>query len=188
MCAVVLGQNRKEKTRPPSNANGYNCQRRKHRPPPDNRSRSTRHSPQGAKPDTQLTLLSRYTSPDTHLSRHLSRHTSILCGVSTPTLWCQRPDTSAPRHTQQQRPDTAPRHCPTLSPRDTLQHCKAQRRVEPPVRGNRRYAQRCRLCACVCAADLIAPSDRFCEFCMHLVNQFGRALVACRDAKVMGSF
>ena len=89
--------------------------------------------PKGAKPDTQLTLLSRYTSPDTHLSRHLSRHLSTLCGVSAPTLWCQRPDTSAPRHTQQQRPDTAPT-LPNI-PRDTLQHCRAQRRVESPVRG-----------------------------------------------------
>ena len=134
-------QNRKGKTTPPSNANGYNCQRRKHRPPPDNRSRSTRHSPQGANPNTQLTLLSRYTSPDTSpdTSRHCVVSAPRHCGVSAPTLWCQRPDTSAPRHTQQQRPDTAPTH-PTLSPRDTLQHCKAQRRVwnrryvEPPVR------------------------------------------------------
>ena len=150
VCAVVLCKTVKGKTRPPSNANGYNCQRRKHRPPPDNRSRSTRHSPQGAKPDTQLTLLSRYTSPDTHLSRHLSRHTSTLCGVSAPTLWCQRPDTSAPRHTQQQRPHTAPTLPNTLSARYT-----------PTLQGstpcgtagtwNRRYAQRCRLCACMCA-------------------------------------
>ena len=184
VCSRALCKIEKEK-RDPHPTQTDNCQRRKHRPPPDNRSRSTRHSPQGAKPDTQLTLLSRYTSPDIHLSRHLSRHLSTLCGVSAPTLWCQRPDTSAPRHTQQQRPDTAP--TPPDTPRDTLQHCRAQRRVESPVRGTA-GTRNDAACACVCAADLIAPSDRFCEFCMHLVNQFGRALVACRDAKVMGSF
>ena len=147
VCAVVLCKTVKGKTRPPSNANGYNCQRRKHRPPPDNRSRSTRHSPQGAKPDTQLTLLSRYTSPDTHLSRHLSRHTSTLCGVSAPTR--QRPDThsnSAP---------TPPRHCPTLraihSNTTGLNAVWNRRYVEPPVRATMPPVCLCVRCGLDCA-------------------------------------
>ena len=139
-------QNRKGKTTPPSNANGYNCQRRKHRPPPDNRSRSTRHSPQGANPNTQLTLLSRYTSPDTSpdTSRHCVVSAPRHCGASAPTR--QRPDThsnSAP---------TPPRHCPTL--RAIHSNTAGLNAVWNRRYVARRYAQRCRLCLCVrCGLD-----------------------------------
>ena len=158
MCAVVRCAKSKKKNETPIQRKRItvNAESTGHRPTTDLGPHDIHPKVQNPIPNSPYspdTPLPTHTSPDTHLSRHLSRHTSILCGVSTPTLWCQRPDTSAPRHTQQQRPDTAPTLPNTLSARYT-----------PTLQGatpcgtagtwNRRYAQRCRLCACVrCGLD-----------------------------------
>ena len=188
MCAVVLCKTEKKKRDPhPTQTDiTVNAESTGHRPTTDLGPHDIHPKVQNPIPNSPYspdTPLPTYTSPDTSpdTPRHCVVSAPRHCGVSAPTR--QRPDThsnSAP---------TPPRHCPTLSPRDTLQHCRAQRRVESPVRGTAGTRNDAAwVCLCVRAADLIAPSDRFCEFCMHLVNQFGRALVACRDAKVMGSF
>ena len=179
MCAVVLCKTEKEKRHPhPTQTDiTVNAESTGHRP-------TTDLGPHDIHPKVQNPIPNSPYSPDTPLPTPLP--------TPLDTVWCQRPDTvvSAPRHVSAPtHTATAPRHRP-----DTAQHSA---RYTPTLQGSTPCGiagtwpagtRNDAACACVCAADLIAPSDRFCEFCMHLVNQFGRALVACRDAKVMGSF
>ena len=183
MCAVVLCKTEKEKRHPhPTQTDiTVNAESTGHRPTTDLGPHDIHPKVQNPIPNSPYspdTPLPTYTSPDTSpdTPRHCVVSAPRHCGVSAPTR--QRPDThsnSAP---------TPPRHQHSARYTPTLQGSTPCGIAGTWPAGTRNDAA----CACVCAADLIAPSDRFCEFCMHLVNQFGRALVACRDAKVMGSF
>ena len=101
-------------------------------------------------------------------------------------------DMSAARHS-----NSAPTPSDTTqhSARHYLQHC-----VKSPVRATMPHACAASLqCACVLLAQAASlrpetfwpsrtsHSVHRCEFCVHLVNQFGQALAARRNAKLVGS-